>query len=188
MKRLALLATLLLAAPAGAELLDPPNLHISGPGGFSQNAGGADWVTYPTFDGTFSITNVDNNQVAVGPFHIVLAIPNVTGSILDTITRVGTTDVNISPVAAGGLTSGSAYDALGISAAGVPASARFNNFVSAYEAVVGGPAPTVYGLYDLQISLASLFLLSKYAVRRYQTLEVPGFQGRYIAWMHPYDD
>jgi hypothetical protein len=158
-------AALLAPGLARADLIiptDPADIHVNGPGGFAQSAGGTDWVTLPTFNGTFNLTDVSNNQVTISPWHLVIAIPNLTGSILDTITQVGTTSVAIAPAAEITLTaasSGSAYDALGLS--GAPASLSFANFVLADQAVDGGAAPTKYGLYDFAITPASLALLSQ---------------------------
>ena len=121
------------------------NLHISSNGSFAQSGGGTDWTTLPLFDGNFSILDVSNKSANILPFHIVFAVPNQTGTLADAITRVGTTSVNISPGPEVILTSGSAYDALGVS--GANSSVSFTNFVKA-DTTVGLPAPTSYGLND----------------------------------------
>lgn len=151
---------LIIAATAKADFTDPPNLHINGSGGFAQSGGGTDWVTLPTFNGTFSIQDVSNKSETIAPWHLIIAVPNFTGTLLDDITKVGSTSVSIAPLFDGNFTAGSVYDALGITGSGVPNSLSFGNFSAAFTAVTGGPAPTGYGLYDFTVSPTSLALLS----------------------------
>jgi hypothetical protein len=146
-----------LAGSARADFIDPADLHVTSDGSFSQSAGGTDWTTLPTFNGTFTVQDVSNNSVNISPWHIVFAIPNQTGALADLITKIGTTDVNISPGPEVILTSGSAYDALGLPN-GTPGSLSFTNFNIA-EAALGLPVPTSYGLNDFTI--AGLLLLAK---------------------------
>jgi hypothetical protein len=60
----------------------------------------------------------------------------------------------------GNFTTGSVYDALGVTGSGVPDSLSFGNFAAAFTAVTGGPTPTGYGLYDFTIAPTTLALLS----------------------------
>jgi hypothetical protein len=162
MLRMVRMTALLLAAAtaARADFTDPPNLHINGPGGFAQSAGGTDWVTLPTFNGTFSIQDVSNATETISPWHLIIAVPNVTGSLADTITKVGSTSVSISPLFDGNFTAGSVYDALGLTGSGIPNSLSFTNFRSAFTAVTGLPAPSSYGLFDFTVTPTSLALLN----------------------------
>jgi hypothetical protein len=164
MKRsFAFVAVLLaLAVPARADidfstLIDPANLHISGSGAFAQSGGGTDWVSLPTFNGTFSLEDISNKDVTISPFHIVIAIPNQTGVLADLISTVVTTSgLSISPGPEVILTSGSAYDALNLS--GGPNSVSFVNFNKA-EVALGLDPATSFGLNDF--SLGALALLNK---------------------------
>jgi hypothetical protein len=164
MARLATYATLFVVLIRGSVsadmvILDPANLHINGPSGFAQSAGGTDWVTLPTFNGVFNIQDVSSSSEVISPWHLILAVPNFSGTLLDNITKIGTTSVNISPLFEATLTSGSAYDALGIS--GADASVSFTNFVTADKSIVGGLTPTSFGLYDFTVTPAALALLPK---------------------------
>jgi hypothetical protein len=161
MKRsiLCLAAMFALAMPARAQLLDPADIHVNGPGGFAQSAGGTDWVTLPTFNGDFNIEDITNKSgLSISPWTLVIAVPNFTGSLSDTITKIGGTSVSIGAGPEVTLTSGSAYDALGLS--GLDHSVSFTNFVTADQAVAG-ITPTSYGLYDFTVNSTSLALLDK---------------------------
>jgi hypothetical protein len=162
MLRMVRTIAILLAAvtAAKADFTDPPNLHINGPGGFAQSGGGTDWVTLPTFNGTFSVQDVSNATETISPWHLIIAVPNVTGSLADTITKVGTTNVSISPLFDGNFTAGSVYDALGVTGSGIPNSLSIGNFRAAFTAVTGLPAPASYGLFDFTITPTSLALLN----------------------------
>jgi hypothetical protein len=147
-------------SPARAQTFDPPNLHINGPGGFSQTAGGTDWVTLPTFNGTFNVEDVSNKTETITPWHLILAVPNFTGTLADTVTNVAGTSTSISPFLAGTLLSGqNAYDVLGVPGSGLPNSMSFTNFAIADQAVDGIPTPSSYGLYDFTVTPAALALL-----------------------------
>ena len=164
MKSLTLMLLLLLfvvQAEAGAGMIlaleDPANIHVNGPGGFAQSGGGTDWVTLPTFTGLFNVGDVADNGVTITPWTLILAIPNVTGTIGDSINRIGTTTVHITPNPEVTLTSGqNVYDALGIPGNN---SVSFTNLVAADQTVIGGPAPTAYGLYSFDITLLGLALI-----------------------------
>jgi hypothetical protein len=145
--------------------LDPADIHVNGPGGFAQSAGGTDWVTLPTFNGDFNVEDISNTAgLSISPWTLVIAVPNFTGTLGDTITKIGTTAVSISAGPEVTLTGGSAYDALLGPHSGLDASVSFTNFQIADQAVVGGPAPTSYGLYSFAVTPASLALLDKVAV------------------------
>jgi hypothetical protein len=166
MKRIAFLMALLFAAPAtvNADILDPADIHVNGPGGFAQSAGGTDWVTLPSFNGDFNVEDISNAAgLQITPWHIVLAVPNFSGVLADTITKIGTTSITITPGPEVTLTSGSAYDALGLSGFHLDNSVSFGNFQLADQAVVGF-TPTSYGLYDFTVGSASLALLDKILV------------------------
>jgi hypothetical protein len=173
MKKAALMAmALVLAALAlgqgsvQADLIDPADIHINGPngvGGLPTAGGGTDWVTLPNFNGQFSVQDISNttNPDPITPWHLILAVPNFSGTLLDNITLIGTTSVTVSPHFVTTLTSGNAYEALGLPKGTAPASVSFGNFQSADTTVLGGTAPTSYGLYDFTVSAASLALLNK---------------------------
>jgi hypothetical protein len=152
------------AAQAGlTTTLDPANLHINGPGGFAQGSGGTDWVTLPTFNGDFNITDVANNGEIVSPWHLVIAVPNVTSGLLDQITKIGTTTLG-TPISNDGettlLAGQDAYVQLGVPGSGLPNSLSFTNFALADATVAGLATPTAYGLFDFTISASTLAILA----------------------------
>jgi hypothetical protein len=167
MAAFAALTVLLSQRSTSAQVLDPPNLHINGPGGFAQGVGGTDWVTLPSFGGVFNIQDVSSASETITPWHLVIAIPNVTltppGSILDDITQIGTTTL-ATPITNDSettLTSGQdAYVQLNVPGTGLPNSMSFTNFALA-DATIHGPfVPQSYGLYDFTVSAAQFALLS----------------------------
>jgi hypothetical protein len=153
---------LMVSAAAKADLLDPADIHVNGPGGFAQSAGGTDWVTLPTFNGDFNVEDISNKAgLSISPWHLVIAVPDFTGTLGDTIKTIAGTTVNLSPGPEVTLTSGSAYDALGQS--GLDHSVSFTNFQIADQALVG-ITPASYGLYDFAVTPGSLALLDKVLV------------------------
>jgi MYXO-CTERM domain-containing protein len=167
----ALATIVLMQGTASADLLDPPDIHFNGPngtGGLATAGFGTDWVTLPSFTGEFSVEDISNKKgLQITPWHLILALPGTTGAITDSITKIGTTTLTTPIVNSGESTltattdGGDAYKLLGVTGSGVPNSIKFVNFVAADQTVVGGPAPTQYGLYDFVISSSTLELLDK---------------------------
>lgn len=157
---LAVIALLLAQPPARADL-DPANLHLNGPGGFAQGSGGVDWITLPGFTGEFNITDVANNGEVVSPWHLVIAIPNVTGGLLDNITRFGSvTGLSIGNDGETSLSAGQdAYARLGVPGNGLPNSLSFTNF-SLADTTLGLPAPSVFGMFDFTLSPSNLAIVA----------------------------
>jgi hypothetical protein len=144
-------AIAMLQCSARADL-DPPNLHINGPGGFAQSGGGTDWVTLPSFGDVFTIQDVSNKSEVIATWHIVFAIPDTTGSILDEITKIAGTSVSIFNDGETNLGSGqNAYDVLNVPGSGLPNSMSFTNFQAADVTLGVSPAPTTFGLYDFKV-------------------------------------
>jgi hypothetical protein len=157
------LAVALLAPMAAqGQSIDPADIHVNGPGGFAQSGGGTDWVTLPGSSGDFNVEDISGKAgLAITPWHLVVAVPNFSGSFGDTITKVGSTTTSISPAAGVLFTSGSAYDALGLGSFSLDNSVNFTNMVAADKAIVGGPTTTSFELFDFTIAPNSLALLDK---------------------------
>jgi hypothetical protein len=151
----------LVSATAKADI-DPPNLHIFGPG---ASAGPA-YVTLGNAGSDFTIQDVSNSSETILPWHLVIAIPTATltppGSILDDITRIGGTTL-ATPITSDGettlLSGQDAYIQLGVPGSGLPNSMSFVNFSGATQAV-GGITPLSYGMYDFTVSSSSFPILS----------------------------
>jgi hypothetical protein len=170
-KTVVLLGLALLLAPSvnAGQILDPADIHVSGSGAFAQSSGGTDWVTLPNFNGTFTVEDISNKTLTIQPWHLVIATPNE-AALTETISKIDGSSVSISAAPMVALTSGSAYDALGLAAFNMPASVSFTNFQLADQAVIGS-TPTSYGLYDYTISSPNPALTDK----TIRTITMSGF-------------